>query len=495
MKTKHLLLTFFFAVIGFSTSVIAQTNISTAAISEFDENYLYSGYGVTPTPKLTNDTTLIKEVDYTLSYSNNIELGVATLTISGIGSYNGSVSRSFNIVEASQSLGYYLWDSNGDITSTLDTLYLEEGSQIAHIQIKFDSQIQIVDQENLRSQFAITYAGSIPENANRTVSFAVDPVHPSILEITIPSKDKAATAQASSTLSIKASNPAGWIPAITDADGNAVNLIAIQSIQPTGMTLEEVSSTVGTSSVPASITYRLSAIPLVRSMNFLQARSNIKVSEVDPINLEGYIGKSYYTVHSHSFFSMLAKNYVTSLLSTANITTFDGAGYTLESVAIEEDEANPQVKLTAKTATEGEVLSWVVYHYPYRNAADRKFELSQIIDTISTANTSLIDAANIVLYDIKATEKGVANAIASLKATASNIDESMYDAKLLDVVSVNNTIVVKGAKEGCNISIYTISGLLIATKSASTDIETFVINNPGMYIVKSGEYTSKVIVK
>ena len=42
-------------------------------------------------------TTLVKDKDYSISLSNNTNVGTAGVTINGIGSYNGSVNKTFNI--------------------------------------------------------------------------------------------------------------------------------------------------------------------------------------------------------------------------------------------------------------------------------------------------------------------------------------------------------------------------------------------------------------
>ena len=41
---------------------------------------------------------LIPEEDYTVFYENNVEIGEATVTITGIGDYDGSVTVHFNII-------------------------------------------------------------------------------------------------------------------------------------------------------------------------------------------------------------------------------------------------------------------------------------------------------------------------------------------------------------------------------------------------------------
>ena len=62
---------------------------------------IYTGGEIVP--KVTvkeNETTLVEGTDYTLSYSNNINAGTATVTVIGIGQYGGSQSVTFTIKSA-----------------------------------------------------------------------------------------------------------------------------------------------------------------------------------------------------------------------------------------------------------------------------------------------------------------------------------------------------------------------------------------------------------
>ena len=44
--------------------------------------------------------TLIKDTDFSVDYSNNTNVGVATVKVTGIGNYTGEISKTFQIVEA-----------------------------------------------------------------------------------------------------------------------------------------------------------------------------------------------------------------------------------------------------------------------------------------------------------------------------------------------------------------------------------------------------------
>ena len=62
--------------------------------NEFD----YTGSAITPLPVLKDgSTTLLKDTNYTLGYSNNTNVGTATITITGKGNYAGSRTVTFKI--------------------------------------------------------------------------------------------------------------------------------------------------------------------------------------------------------------------------------------------------------------------------------------------------------------------------------------------------------------------------------------------------------------
>ena len=66
-------------------------------------NQTYTGNAIVPTPTITyGGKTLVKDTDFTLSATNNINVGEVTLTIAGAGNFSGSRTTTFNISKASQ---------------------------------------------------------------------------------------------------------------------------------------------------------------------------------------------------------------------------------------------------------------------------------------------------------------------------------------------------------------------------------------------------------
>ena len=81
-----------------TTVQLLGNNISAATISEIPDQ-TYCGWEITPEITVTLDgKTLVAGIDYDFSYSNNVEVGTATVTIMGINDYSGTKSATFNIV-------------------------------------------------------------------------------------------------------------------------------------------------------------------------------------------------------------------------------------------------------------------------------------------------------------------------------------------------------------------------------------------------------------
>ena len=80
------------------TFKIVPVSISSASISDIPDK-MNTGKPLTPKPKVKmGNTTLAESSNYTLSYKNNVNIGRATVTVTGKGNYSGSVSVGFNIV-------------------------------------------------------------------------------------------------------------------------------------------------------------------------------------------------------------------------------------------------------------------------------------------------------------------------------------------------------------------------------------------------------------
>lgn len=90
----------------------------------------YTGKNITPTPKLTlNGTTLLSGTDYTLTYSNNLNIGTATIKATGTGKYKGTKSINFKIRPAKVT-SFKKKSGTNSITLTWNKNTLATGYQI-----------------------------------------------------------------------------------------------------------------------------------------------------------------------------------------------------------------------------------------------------------------------------------------------------------------------------------------------------------------------------
>ncbi len=115
-----------------ATSVRASCSIkavarsfSSCTFSTIPDQY-YTGSAIKPTVTITDSSgnVLTQGTDYTLSYTNNINIGTATVTVSGIGKYAGeSKTMNFRIVE-SGATGYF----GITVVSSLSTMSLGQSS-------------------------------------------------------------------------------------------------------------------------------------------------------------------------------------------------------------------------------------------------------------------------------------------------------------------------------------------------------------------------------
>ena len=81
--------------------IINPKDISGSTISNIDDSYIYTASKITPIPLVTDvelSNELVKDVDYSVVYSNNVNVGTAYVLVNGEGNYTGSIIKSFNIV-------------------------------------------------------------------------------------------------------------------------------------------------------------------------------------------------------------------------------------------------------------------------------------------------------------------------------------------------------------------------------------------------------------
>ncbi len=101
------------------TLTVNPADISGAFIEDVGPFEYDNGNEIKPTPAITlGEKTLENGVDYDLSYENNINVGTATLTATGKGEYQGTVSTTFQITKATGNLTLKVNNEESAVTIT-----------------------------------------------------------------------------------------------------------------------------------------------------------------------------------------------------------------------------------------------------------------------------------------------------------------------------------------------------------------------------------------
>ena len=173
------------------STVPSKKDISTLSISEIKDR-IYTGKEQTPNVEIKdNNNVLVEDKDYTVVYIDNINIGQAKVSITGIGNYSGNIIKTFNIKQ-SESKDI----SKTDISSVEDQTYT--GYKVTPIvEIKDNNSILKKDQD-----YILTYQNNINVGKNAeiiikgvgnysgtiTKSFKITPK--SIAEVNISSIEK-----------------------------------------------------------------------------------------------------------------------------------------------------------------------------------------------------------------------------------------------------------------------------------------------------------------
>lgn len=111
------------------------------------QDQVYTGGAVMPTVIVRNESAVLKaNVNYTVSYNNNVAAGYAVATVMGIGDYSGTFTAVFRILSASIEAAEIpaIPDavfSNSEITPDFDDMIITYGGAVLQVNIDFKAEI------------------------------------------------------------------------------------------------------------------------------------------------------------------------------------------------------------------------------------------------------------------------------------------------------------------------------------------------------------------
>jgi len=173
---------------GFDKNVLyTDSNIGFSSVSLSATSYTYNGTARKPavTVKLMGKT-LKNGTDYTVSYSNHVNVGTAAVTIKGIGEYTGQIRKSYKInpkslssaAKATLSSSSYTYD--GKVKTPGVTVKDEKGNVLkknTHYTLSYSSGRKNVGQYSVKVTFKGNYSGS------KTLNFTIKPKNTSISSV------------------------------------------------------------------------------------------------------------------------------------------------------------------------------------------------------------------------------------------------------------------------------------------------------------------------
>ncbi|MCD7812752.1 MAG: hypothetical protein LUH20_01640 [Lachnospiraceae bacterium] len=135
-----------FVITSFSDFVMYED--SAADISEFSitlsaDSFTYDGTPKTPAVTVSDGTiTLTEGTDYTVAYGDNTEAGTATVTITGIGDYEGTLTASFTIVAETETESETETETETETESETETETETETESESETETEPESEVQ-----------------------------------------------------------------------------------------------------------------------------------------------------------------------------------------------------------------------------------------------------------------------------------------------------------------------------------------------------------------
>lgn len=183
---------------GSAASEDATTPIDISSMSvtvEGVHEQSYTGSAIEPKPVISiNGQTLVEGTDYTLSYSDNVNPGLATITITGIGNYTGTRTATFSIKDDGKTdlatAGFAI-DEIGDQTFTgsaiRPTVRVTDGSTV--LEENKDYTVSYANNINVgTATVTVTATDSSSYTGSITATFNIVPLDLSYVTIVMPNQ-------------------------------------------------------------------------------------------------------------------------------------------------------------------------------------------------------------------------------------------------------------------------------------------------------------------
>ena len=219
-------------------------DISSATITLSKSTYKYSGKAFKPTVSVVlGDVELAKD-DYTVAYSNNIDAGTATVTITGQRNYTGTVEKAFTIKKAANKI--VQGNIGASYSVKAQTIQLVKKAQYEKAALSYSSS-------NSKIKISSTGKVTIPKGWSGTVTITI--------------KSKATKNYAAATLKVKILVPTNTtLSSVTKASATSLKVTWKKSSVATGYQVQYATDSKFSSKKTVTITKQTTLSKTIKSL-------------------------------------------------------------------------------------------------------------------------------------------------------------------------------------------------------------------------------------
>lgn len=274
---------------------IAKADISSATISDIDSPVGYTGTAYEPEVTVAfNGTELALDTDYTVAYTNNVNAGEATVTITGTGThFKGSVEKHFTITAAD--LSGCTFAPIADVTYNTKAHTPEVTVAISGRTLEADKDYTVSYASNVNAGTAtvtVTGKGNFTGSANTTFTIAKADLNLSVYTISsLCTETEVKTSTLPSNFFLADETETGFSIALTAAGGDAIFTQEPAVVDGENMITYQLNGGTG------EATFNVTVTPV--SSNYKAGTYDLKIQAYDKTNVSNRIvfesGSAVYT--------------------------------------------------------------------------------------------------------------------------------------------------------------------------------------------------------
>ena len=274
---------------------IAKADISSATISDIDSPVGYTGTAYEPEVTVTfNGKELALDTDYTVAYTNNVNAGEATVTITGTGAhFKGSVEKHFTITAAD--LSGCTFAPIADVTYNTNAHTPEVTVAISGRTLEADKDYTVSYASNVNAGTAtvtVTGKGNFTGSANTTFTIAKADLNLSVYTISsLCTETEVKTSTLPSNFFLADETETGFSIALTAAGGDAIFTQEPAVVDGENMITYQLNGGTG------EATFNVTVTPV--SSNYKAGTYDLKIQAYDKTNVSNRIvfesGSAVYT--------------------------------------------------------------------------------------------------------------------------------------------------------------------------------------------------------